>query len=54
MHFITSYENWNLDFLDSISLSLQNNKASTCRFSKSKVFMLAGSMKGYWFEEYQQ
>ena len=49
MHFITAYENWNVDFLDSMSLSLQNNKVSTCRFSKSKVFMLAGSMEGTGF-----
>ena len=48
MHFITPYEKWNVDFLDSMSLSLQNNKVSTCRFSKSKVFMLAGSMEGYY------
>ena len=50
MHFITPYENWNVVFLDSMSLSLQNNKVSTCRFSKSKVFMLQGLWKGTGFK----
>lgn len=50
MHFKTPYQNWNVDFLDSMSLSLQNNKVSTCRFSKSKVFMLQGLWKGTGFK----
>jgi len=56
MHFITPCENWNVDFLDSMSLSLQNNKVSTCRFSKNdRVYV--GRVYGrvlYWFQEYEQ
>ena len=41
MHFVPPYENWNVDFLDSMSLSLQSNKVSPDnRFPKSKVFSL--------------